>query len=246
MSREADTPAPVTLVPVPGEDEDLPVPVGRHRGSGTFPLELGVAALVVVAGLLITRGGSSHASTAHRLASATPTATASRQRVELAAGPATVALTGTVRLSDGVIEAWPTLPARTSQDPAACPIEQCFTVDGVPGDVGAALRAAFPGARIESAMTVQLLGKFELRALWYRQVRARAGGVDILLRIQGPRPSDPRGDVVDRIDDRAITYFETDLLQWHVALEVDAPYGHVPLPAQLTRLASDRRVLVTP
>jgi hypothetical protein len=136
----------------------------------------------------------------------------------------------------------PTLPA----DPAAClPGVSCISSPDVPDGVLAAVRAHFPGARLQSATTVLTHGDAPGSRLWFRQLNAEVGGYDILLRVRQPRDSVQLTDNRISVDRRSITSVAVRSHGLTVQVQVDAPAAHPADLQTVRRLATDARLLVT-
>lgn len=245
--------------PDSGADEDLPEPKDREWTLlRRAKRPLGIAAVIAVAVLGAVKLASLGDGTSTAAAPPTPTPLPSHgyvRRIDVPRPevfPSTVEPvpvgSGTGRIfilpgGSGVV-AIPGPPVRPD-DPAAClPGVSCISSDSVPADVLAAIRAAFPGARPLSAGTVLTHFDGPGSKLWFRQVNARAGNLDILVRVQQPRSNDrPHGESTDH-GDGAIAYLETHEQGLTVQVQVDAPSGHVTALAKLRALAADRRLLV--
>jgi hypothetical protein len=135
------------------------------------------------------------------------------------------------------------LPYRTGNDPSKCPGLRCATRHSAPNQVGRAVLAAFPGARITRVTTVRLDDRG--RRLWFREVVATSARSTVQLVVQAHSPADvTRGYV--RIEPGAIdTYVERNRAQWHVFVTVTAPTHSDRAYGRALELAGDARILAT-
>lgn len=122
-------------------------------------------------------------------------------------------------------------------DPAQCPgPTPCAATAGVPVTVAAALFDAFPAARLGRASTVYL----QAGGLWFREVHARAGLLDILVRVERPDRGaaslqSSRGD--DVISIRQLVH------GFLVLVQVTGPPDQLPSLPNVNGLAQDIRLL---
>jgi hypothetical protein len=232
----------------PEEDEEvLDTGGGRLRARNrTLRIELGVAALVLGAAVLVARTLSDGSGSPKAVPSPTPTAS-TRTYGTGAPDSGSGLLNGmaTVSATDGTVIMEPRLPAPTGADPTQCPDSvSCFTVDRVAAPVLAAVRAAFPGAVPESALTVRLNEAPYAQMLWYLQVNVRVGNTQVLVRVQAPSVNDKSDSSVDsQVGNGSIAHVSTTLQQYYVEVQADDPSSKPQSIAPVRRLARDVRLL---
>lgn len=125
-----------------------------------------------------------------------------------------------------------------SVDPAQCPgPTACTATAGVPVPVAAAVLDAFPSARVGDASTVYL----RTGGLWFREITARAGMLEVLVRIQRPDASTPTLQSGQAGGVAFIRKIERGFL---VQVQVRGPTDQLPTITNLSGLADDGRLLV--
>lgn len=215
-------------------EEELPRPRRRQLPRNQrlrLDLGLGVIGLVVV--VLIGNALAHHGGKSSPTSSAGP-----------GTGKPTPAGTDVVSVGRGAPGALPA-PAPGVRCPRAT---ECITEFGVPLPVRAAVRAAFPGARITSGRTVRLYVKNYGQALTSLDVNARRGPDEIELRLRGVAWTDVGRDDQARagttvFDGRRTVQYETPNAQYDVLVQVVTPASRHVAMAPLMRLARDDRLL---
>jgi hypothetical protein len=192
-----------------GPDEEL-TPQRRRRLGLEFAL-----ALLVIAALAAyanhARGGNHPKPTPSPTRSVSPTLPSAH-----AYG------TGTGLLAEQPVD----LPARTSDDPTACPWpDACVQSRAVPAFVASAVRAQFPTAQGLVCSTVRLV----TGPIWYRQVDADVAGAELAITIER---FDPNAFPVAGATTRSGPY--------RISARFDWPGG---APGVVGRLIADPRLL---
>jgi hypothetical protein len=123
-------------------------------------------------------------------------------------------------------------------DPAQCPgPTPCAAKAGLPRSAAAAVLEAFPSVRFGRSSTVYL----RTGGLWFREIKARAGVLDILVRVERADRGTP--ETQSGHDERSI--FVSRLQEaFVVQVRVEGPPGHLPALSDLSVLADDARLLV--
>src|SRR3954451_5089322 len=202
--------------------EELIAPDRRSR-VGRLRVDLAVGGLVLTVVLLLTRHSGHDGSRA-------PGPSAAPQSAAHPFGTETLAL-------------YP-VPNRRAGNAARCPAGfQCVSSSRATSAADAALRDAFPGARIVSAHTVRIFVQGYGQALWTAHVRARDGDQLLQLRLQPRSPNDGERHDSMLFDGRAITHWESVLLQLRVVIAVVAPADHPVSLGAVEQLARDPRLL---
>jgi hypothetical protein len=255
----------------PGPDEDLPQPRDSAERSWFVrtSVTVAVAAAVLIGALVVARAlsgdrrstasaptGSPSPSVNPRIYSSIAPDTGSGllngmatmsippgHPIPIPIGPGDVT---TISIGPGRAEIDQRLPPSTSDDPAECPTGiDCYTEENAAASARAAVRAAFPGAVIQSASTVHLNSEQFGQMLWFVQINALVGHNQLVVRVQAPRDTDRNRSGADNAGDSTIAYYEHALRQYHVFVQVDGPAGAVPSVRSLKVLAHDVRLLAS-
>jgi hypothetical protein len=216
----------------PAGEEVLEAGATRTR-PGRLRRDLLLAALLLALVGAVARAMSHHSSPDTTPTSGPSTSTASRSAPD----------TGSGLLNGSVVDPTGTV-APGAQDPFACPATyQCLESADAGSPAVTALRAAFPAAVLESASTVRLLSPHDGKPLWFRQLTARNGAAEILVRVDraGVPNSDGRGTT--RSGGTVVTYYQATLANYHVVVQVIATNGPGQALPPLQKLAADVRLL---
>lgn len=209
----------VVGAPEPADDEVLPDP---RRRPGLWWAALGLVCAAVVAVLVRQRS--------------TPRPLPALPSPSVEARPA--APSGvTVQQALAQAELLPACP-RAGDGQSAC-----VTDSTVPATVRAAVRAAFPRSGTVSGVT-QLLrdtGPTSVHGLWSRRLTDHAGLVVLVRRAEAGEVTVGADVTVDRRG--TLTYLQQRIGGYLVTAQVRGPVGSAPLPGEVFRLASDKRVL---
>jgi hypothetical protein len=136
------------------------------------------------------------------------------------------------------------VPDRRAGNAAHCPDGfACPVSRGVTAGTRAALDAAFPGARVISARTVRTVVAGYGQSVWTMDVRARADGTEIRLRVQPLSPEDKPQHGTTLFNGHALTHWESALSQMLVVIDVIGPADVPPPLAAMDQLAHDARML---
>jgi hypothetical protein len=214
------------------EEEELP-----RQSRRRLRTDLAVGAVILVVVLVVGRALAGHGGgpdAAPTRSVAPSTGATSAVPVVPPPVPSEVAITH----ANGAVELRPALPPRTSQNPAACPIESCETEDAVPTGVLDAIDAVFPHGETLFKITVHLPAAPWHGALWFRQVNLLVNGKQLLVRISAPGPSD---DLASGTTSDGLVYYRAAFGQYVVALQVDPGAGGTL--EKLRALAHDERLL---
>ena len=127
--------------------------------------------------------------------------------------------------------------AAPSVDPAQCPgPTPCAASGAVPEAVAAAVLEAFPSARLGMSSTVYL----QAGGLWFREINARAGVLDILVRIERP----DRGTPVSQTGQgEGVTFVRQIEHGFLIQVQVEGPRNQLPSITNLYGLVDDERLL---
>jgi hypothetical protein len=122
-------------------------------------------------------------------------------------------------------------------DPAQCPgPTPCAAKPGVPQAAAAALVAAFPSVRFGRASTVYL----RTGGLWFREINARVGLLDILVRIERADRGTPLTQSSHDDTSASVSRLQQGFV---VQLRVSGPRDQLPAVTNLYGLADDPRLL---
>jgi hypothetical protein len=125
---------------------------------------------------------------------------------------------------------------RTTATTPPCPGPgSCRLSSRVPVDVAAAVLNEFAGASLGPALTQRLANG----ELWSRELTARAGPLDVVVRIQ--RPEAVTALQPDRT--HAVSYVRQAEHGYVVQIQVQGPLHEIPQVGRLYRLAADLRLL---
>lgn len=124
-----------------------------------------------------------------------------------------------------------------STDPTHCPGKtSCAVTTLVPAATAAAIMHEFPDATVGPTATVQ----FPSLRIWFRQLSARVGPLNLVVRIQLQR-ADPATLGPSRTNTLE-TYVRADEHGYVVQIDADGPVPGVPDLRKLYRLAADPRL----
>lgn len=215
------------------DGEELPTESRRR-----LRIDLVIGAVVLVAVLLAGRALSGHGKNPDSAPTPTvPPSPAATSTVPVTTPPPTP---GPVRITraNGVVEVVPGLPPRTSDNPAACPVEACVTEDAVPAGMLDAILRVFPHGEALFKITVRLSGRPWHGAVWFRQVNMLINGEQLLVQVSAPGPHDT---VASATSQDGLVYYRADFEQYVVSLQIDPGAGGTI--EKLRLLAHDERLV---
>jgi hypothetical protein len=134
--------------------------------------------------------------------------------------------------------------AGTAQDPFACPATyQCLESAEAGAPAVAALHAAFPAAVLQSASTVRLLSPHVGPPLWFRELDARLGSTEILVRVHRPTAIASVRPAISRAAGAVVTYYQGRLATYDVDVQVTTQTNREQPLSPMQKLAADVRLL---
>lgn len=206
---------------------------GAQRARpGRLRRDLLLAAVLLALVAAVARA-MSHRSSSDASPTGGPSPTASRSAPDSGSG----------LLNGSVVDPTATL-APGAQDPFACPATyQCLESAEAGASALTALHAAFPAAVLESASTVRLLSPHDGKPLWFRQLTARDGANEIVVRVDRARVANADGRGTTRSGGTVVTYYQATLATYHVVVQVIASNGPGQALLPLQKLADDVRLL---
>jgi hypothetical protein len=229
--RPADSADPAGPGGRPIREEVLEAGAERGRAA-RLRRDLLLAAVLLALVAAVARAMSHHSGT-----DATPTG-----------GPSSTASRGAPDTGSGLLNGSVIDPSATvapgAQDPFACPAAyQCLESGEAGSPAVTALHAVFPAAVLESASTVRLLSPHDGKPLWFRQLTARNGTTEILVRVDRARVPNTDGGGMTRSGGTVVTYYQATLETYHVLVQVIASNGPGQALPALHKLAADIRLL---